>query len=151
MLRHRDILLARAIAVSPWLGAPGCALPCFGFIGFLFFLCVGLVVGLSDAGLSDVELSDVVCRMSDVRFSDVGLSVVGLLRKWVSAALGEVLDQPGHKSLTQVPKVRACAIEKYIRGELNTSMVLDALREISMGASVVRCLKQNMASRSERK
>ena len=37
VLRHRDILLARAVAVSPWLGGPGCALPCFRFIGFRCF------------------------------------------------------------------------------------------------------------------
>ena len=37
VLRSCDIPLARAIAVSPWLGGPGCALPCFGFIGFRCF------------------------------------------------------------------------------------------------------------------
>ena len=38
VLRSCDIpLLARAIVVSPWLGGPGCALPCFGFIGFRCF------------------------------------------------------------------------------------------------------------------
>ena len=36
--------------------------------------------------------------------SDVGFSDVGLLWKWVSAALGNVLDQAGHKSPTQVPQ-----------------------------------------------
>ena len=36
--------------------------------------------------------------------SDVGLSDVGLLWKWVSAAFGNVLDQAGHKSPTQVPQ-----------------------------------------------
>ena len=46
-LQHRDIPLARDIAVSPWLGGSGCALPCFGFIGLRCF-CVGPVVGLSD-------------------------------------------------------------------------------------------------------
>ena len=39
VLRSCVILLARAIAVSPWLGGPGCALPCFGFIGFRVSLC----------------------------------------------------------------------------------------------------------------
>ena len=68
VLRHHDILLARAIAVSPWLGGPGCALPCFGFIGFRVSLC------------------RVGCRI-------VGLSDVGLFWKWVSAAFGKVLDQ----------------------------------------------------------
>ncbi len=55
VLRSCVILLARAIAVSPWLGGPGCALPCFGFIGFRVSLCrVGCrIVGLSDVGLSD--------------------------------------------------------------------------------------------------
>ena len=37
VLRHRDIPLARAMVVSPWLGGPGFALPCFGFIGFRCF------------------------------------------------------------------------------------------------------------------
>ena len=63
MLRHRDIPLAIAIAVSPWLAGLGRALPCFGFIGF--------VVSLRRAG----------CRV--VGLSDVGLSVVGLHWKWV--------------------------------------------------------------------
>ena len=34
VLRSFDISLARAIVVSPCLGGPGSALPCFGFIGF---------------------------------------------------------------------------------------------------------------------
>ena len=37
VLRSCDILLERVIVVSPWLGGPGCALPCFGFIGFRYF------------------------------------------------------------------------------------------------------------------
>ena len=55
--------------------------PVLGLLVFVF-LCVGLVVGLSDVGLSDV----------------------GLLWKWVSAAFGNVLDQAGHKSPTQAPQ-----------------------------------------------
>jgi len=57
VLRSCVILLARAIAVSPWLGGPGCALPCFGFIGFRVSLCR---VGCRIVG----------CRMSDCRMSD---------------------------------------------------------------------------------
>ena len=65
MLGHRDIPLARAIVAAPWLGGLGCALPCFAFIGFWLFLCVGLVVGFSDFrifGFSD-------CRMSGSRIA----------------------------------------------------------------------------------
>jgi len=60
VLRSCVILLARAIAVSPWLGGPGCALHCFGFIGFRVSLCS---VGCRIVGLSDCRVSD--CRMSD--------------------------------------------------------------------------------------
>ena len=76
VLRSCVILLARAIAVSPWLGGPGCALPCFGFIGFRVSLC------------------RVGCRIVGCRI--VGCRIVGLLWKWVSAAFGNVLDQAGH-------------------------------------------------------
>ena len=63
--------------------------PVLGLLVFVF-LCVGLVVGLSDVGLSDV----------------------GLLWKWVSAAFGNVLDQAGHnKSPTQSHNPRARAKE----------------------------------------
>ena len=58
----------------------------------------------------------------------VGLPDVGLFWKWVSAVFGEVLDQAEHKSPTQAPQPRAGA-RKYIRGELNTRMEFDALRE----------------------
>ena len=44
-----------------------------------------------------------------------------------SAALGEAIDQAEHKSSTQAPQP-ALAQKIYIRGELNTSMVLDALK-----------------------
>ena len=37
VLQHRDIPLARAIAVSPWLDGQGSALPCFGFVHFRWF------------------------------------------------------------------------------------------------------------------
>ena len=126
VLRSCVILLARAIAVSPWLGGPGCALHCFGFIGFRVSLC------------------RVGCRI-------VGCRIVGLLWKWVSAAFGKVLDQAGHKSPTQAPQPPRPRRRKYIRGELNTSMVLGALREKSMNVSVGGCLKQNMAFRREKK
>ena len=84
VLRSCVILLARAIAVSPLLGGPGCALPCFGFIGFRVSLC------------------RVGCRIVGCRV--VGCRIVGLLWKWVSAAFRNVLDQAGHKSPTQVPQ-----------------------------------------------
>ena len=83
--------------------------------------------------------------------SDVGLSDVGLLWKWVSAAFGKVLDQAGHKSPTQVPQPPRARSRKYIRGESNASMVFGALREKSMNVSVGGHLKQNMASRREKK
>ena len=60
---------------------------------FSLFPCVGPVVGLSGVGLWNVGLTNV--ELSDVRFP-----VVRLLWKLVSAALGEVLDQAGHKSPT---------------------------------------------------
>ena len=91
IFRTCDIPLARAVVVSPWLCGSGCALPCFGFVGFR---CCFVQGRLSDCRLSDYRMSD--CRI--VGLSDVGLPVVGLLWKWVSAALGEVLDQAGHKS-----------------------------------------------------
>ena len=59
-----------------------------------------------------------------------------MLWKWVSAAFGEALDQAGHKSPTQAPQPPRPRQRKYIRGELNTSMVFDALREKSMNVSV---------------
>ena len=71
-------------------------------------------------GLSVFVVS--LCRVPGL--SDVGLPDVGLFWKWVSAAFGKVLDQAGHKSPTQAPQHRACAKEKYIRGELNIRMVL---------------------------
>ena len=60
VLRSCVILLARAIAVSPWLGGPGCALPCFLFIGFRVSLCrVGCrIVGCRIVGCRIVGLSD---------------------------------------------------------------------------------------------
>ena len=45
VLRHRDIPLARAIAVSQWLSGPDCAFPCFGFIGFRCFFVKGQLSG----------------------------------------------------------------------------------------------------------
>ena len=76
---------------------------------------------------------------------------LGLLWKWVFAAYGEVLDQAGHKSPKQAPRPPRLRLRKYIWGELNTSTVLDALREKSMGVSVWGCLKQNIVSRRQRK
>ena len=54
----------------------------------------------------------------------VGCRIVGLLWKWDSAGIGGALDQQGTKAPTRAPQPT-----RYIRGELNTSMVLDALRE----------------------
>ena len=100
VLRSCVILLARAIVVSPWLGGPGCALHCFGFIGFRVSLC------------------SVGCRI--VGLSGVGLSDVGLLWKWVSAAFGNVLDQAGHnKSPTQSHNPRA-RVKQNIYGASQT-------------------------------
>ena len=129
--RSCDILLARAIAVSPWIGGPGIALPCLSLLFFVVSLCRAScwVVG---------------CRT-------VGCRIVGLLWKWVSAAFGVALDQTGHNSPTQAPQPPRLRQRKYIRGELNTRIVLDALRERGMNVSVGGCLKQNMASRRERK
>ena len=45
VLRSCDIPLVRAIAVSPWLGGQGCALPALVY-WFSLFLCVKPVVGL---------------------------------------------------------------------------------------------------------
>ena len=42
VIRHRDILLARAVVVSSWPGGPGCTLPCFGFIGFYWVFVFSL-------------------------------------------------------------------------------------------------------------
>ena len=95
VLRHRDIPLAREIAVSPWLGGPDCALPCFEFVGFLFFFVWG--------------------RLSHCRISDVGLSDVGLLWKRVSEASGGALDQVGTKAPHKPNNPRARAKE-YIYG-----------------------------------
>ena len=75
----------------------GALCPVLGLLVFVF-LCVGLVVGLSDCRI--VGLSD--CR------------VVELFWKWVSAAFGRVLDQAGHKSPTHKShNPRACPKEKY--------------------------------------
>ena len=106
---------------------------------FSLFLCEGIVVGFSDAGLSGVGLSG--CRVSDYRVA----------WKWVSESFGKVLDQAGHKSPRQAPQSPRLRLRRYIRGELNTSMELDALREKGMDVSVGGCLKRNIASRRERR
>ena len=83
--------------------------------------------------------------------SDVGLSDVGLLWKWVSAAFGNVLDQAGYKSPTQVPQPPPRALKKIYTGRVKRKQLSGALREKSMDVSVGGCLKQNMASRREKK
>ena len=74
-----------------------------------------------------------------------------MLWKWVSAAFGDVLDKAGKNSPTQTPQPERLHQGKYIRGEINTSMVLGALGEKSIHFSVGGCLKHNMASRREKK
>ena len=95
VLRSCENLLARAIAVSPWLGGQGRALPCFCLL-FSLFLYVGLVFGLPDVGLSDVGLTG--CRIA---------LEMGFRSAWGA------LDQAGHKSSTQAkphsPRARAKA------------------------------------------
>ena len=71
-----------------------------GLLVFVF-LCVGLVVGLSD------------CRI-------VGCRIVGLLWKWVSAAFGNVLDQAGHKTPTPSPTTPPARAEENIYGASQT-------------------------------
>ena len=134
VLRSCVILLARAIAVSPWLGGPGCALPCFGFIGFRVSLC------------------RVGCRIVGCRI--VGCRIVGLLWKWVSAAFGNVLDQAGHKSSTPPsPTTPPRALKKIYTGRVKHKHGVWCLEreEKSMNVSVGGCLKQNMAFRREKK
>ena len=49
------------------------------------------------------------------------------------------------------PTTPAPTLKKYTRGELNTSMVFGALRRKSINVSVGGLMKQNMASRRERR
>ena len=104
----------------------------FALLWFIVFRClffVGLVVGFSNVGLPGVGLPDVGCRIA-------GCRIAGLLWEWVSAAFWGAFDRAGHKSPTQTPQPPRPRQRKYIRGELNTSVVFDALREKSMNVPV---------------
>ena len=98
------------------------------------FLLVGLVVGFSDVGLSDV-----------------GFSVVGLLWKRVSEAFGEVFDQAGHKSPYTSPTTPALALKKISTGRVKHTHGSWCLERKEHSRVIGGCLKQNMASRRERK
>ena len=100
VLRSCVILLARAIAVSPWLGGPGCALPCFGFIGFRVSLCR---VGCRIVG----------CRMSDCRMSDCRIALeMGFRSVWECFRSGRA--QKPHTS----PTTPARALKKIYTGRV---------------------------------
>ena len=76
------------------------------------------------------------CRMSDCRMSDcriVGLS--DCFGNWFPQRFGEHQTTQGTKAPHKPHSPRARAKEN-IRGELNTSMVFDALREKFMNVSV---------------
>ena len=128
VLRSCVILLARAIAVSPWLGGPGRALPCFGFIGFRVSLCR---VGCRIVGLSD-------CRIA---------LEMGFRSVWGSIRSGRA--QKPHTS----PTTPAPALKKIYTGRVKHKHGVWCLEreEKSMDVSVGGCLKQNMAFRREKK
>ena len=97
---------------------------------FSLFLCVGLVVGLSDIGMSGVGLSD--CRIA---------LEMGFRGVW-----GCVRYDRAQKPHTS-PTTPAPALKKIYTGRVNICMMLDALREKSTNVSVGGCLIQNMATR----
>ena len=84
----------------------------------------------------------------DCRMSDVGCRIA--LEMGFRSDLGSIRSGRAKKP-HRSPIAPAPAPKKNIRGELNTSMVFGALREKSMKVSVGGCLKQNMASRREKK
>ena len=79
--------------------------------------------------------------MSDCRIA----LEMGFRSVWESFRSGRA--QKPHTS----PTTPARALKKNIRGELNTNRVFGALREKSTKVPVGGCLKQDMASRREKK
>ena len=132
VLRSCVILLARAIAVSPWLGGPGCALPCFGFIGFRVSLC--------RAGCRIVGCRIVGCRIA---------LEMGFRSVWECFRSGRAQQKP--HTVPQPPRARA--LNKIYTGRVKHKHGVWCLEreEKSMNVSVGGCLKQNMAFRREKK
>ena len=128
VLRSCVILLARAIAVSPWLGGPGCALHCFGFIGFRVSLC--------SVGCRIVGLSGVGCRIA---------LEMGFRSVWECFRSGRA-QQP-HTS----PTTPARALKKIYTGRVKRKHGAWCLEREEHERVSRGCLKQNMAFRREKK